>query len=87
MIYREPRKLIVQVEDSLMGQVLYYWTYYNKPAKLLILRANTEGLTAIKLCMDNAYTGSFVYILVERLHVRLYDADTKQPVQAQEIFM
>ena len=85
MIYREPRNLIVQVEDGLMGQVLYYWTYYNKPTKLLILRANTEGLTAIKLSMNNADAGSFVFILADRLHVRLYDADTKQPVQVQHL--
>ena len=33
MIYREPMRLIVQVDDSLLGQVLYYWTYYGKPCR------------------------------------------------------
>lgn len=87
MIYREPRNLIIQVEDSLLGQVLYYWNYYNKPCSLLVLSAKTDGLSAIKLVMNNPDAGSLVYVCVERLKVRLYDGDTRQPVHLQDLFL
>ena len=69
MIYREPMRLIVQVDDSLLGQVLYYWTYYGKP------------------CRSNADAASFVWILHERLRVRLYEEGTMKAVKAEEVFM
>lgn len=53
MIYREPLKLIVQIEDSLLGQLLYYWSYYGKPCRLLFRPAKAENLTAVCLDMNN----------------------------------
>lgn len=87
MLYREPLNLIVQIEDGLLAQLLYYWTYYGKPCRLLLRPARTEGLTAVCLRMDNADTGSLVWILCERLRVRLYEADTMRAVRAEEVFM
>lgn len=87
MIYREPKNLIIQVEDNLLGQVQYYWTYYGKPCELLEMGAKTMGLTAILIKMDNPDAGSFVYILCERLKVRMYEQRTKKPLTVQEVFM
>ena len=87
MIYREPMRLIVQVDDSLLGQVLYYWTYYGKPCRLLLRPARTENLTAVCLHMDNADAGSLVWTLCERLRVRLYEEGTMRAVRAEELFM
>lgn len=87
MIYREPKDLIIQVEDSLLGQVQYYWTYYGKPCKLVEVGANTEGLTAILVKMNNADAGSFVFILCDRLGVRIYEQGTKKPLTVQDLFM
>ncbi|WP_196065599.1 hypothetical protein [Bacteroides cellulosilyticus] len=78
MLYREPKDLIIQVEDDYLGQVQYYWTYYGKPCDITEIGANTAGLTAILLKMNNPDASSFVYILCERLNVRLYDQKTKQ---------
>lgn len=86
MIYKAPRKLIIQVEDSLLGQVLYYWTYYQKPCPLLLRGAKTEGLTGLTVNMNNPDAGSFVFILIERLQVKLYDADTKKAVTGKDLF-
>lgn len=86
MMYKEPRKLIIQVEDSLIGQVLYYWIYYQKPCQLLLRGAKTEGITGLTVNMNNPDAGSFVFILIERLNVRLYDAETKQPVTGNDLF-
>lgn len=87
MFYHRPMKLLIQVEDSLLGQVASYWEYYGKPCRLLLRPAKAENLTAIALDMDNPDAGSFVWALVERLHVRLYNADTRQAVKAEEVFM
>lgn len=87
MIYREPMRLIVQVDDSLLGQVLYYWTYYGKPCRLLLRPANAGNLTAVCLHMSNADAASFVWILHERLRVRLYEEGTMKAVKAEEVFM
>lgn len=87
MIYREPKDLIIQVEDSLLGQVQYYWTYYGKPCDLIEFAAKTEGLTAIIVKMNNPDAGSFVYMLCERLKARMYDRVTKKPLSVQDVFM
>ena len=85
MIYREPKDLIIQVEDSYLGQVQYYWTQYGKPCKLLQMGANTERLTAILVKMNNADAGSFVWILCERLKARMYDQKTKKPLTVEDL--
>lgn len=87
MIYREPKDLIIQVEDSLLAQVQSYWTYYGKPCKLIETAAKTENLTAILLRMNNSDAGSFVYMLCERLRARMYEQGTKRPLSVQEVFM
>lgn len=87
MIYREPLKLIVQIEDSLLVELLYYWSYYGKPCRLLFRPAKAENLTAVFLDMNNPDAGSLVWALCERLRVRLYDAETRRPVRAEEVFM
>lgn len=87
MIYREPKNLIVQVEDNLLGQVQYYWTYYGKPCEFLQISGKTQGLTAILLKMNNPDTGSFVFILCERLKARMYEQGTKKPLTVEEVFM
>lgn len=87
MIYREPRDLIIQVEDSVLAQVQYYWTYYGKPCRLVETAAKTENLTAILLRMNNPDAGSFVYILCEMLRARMYEQGTKRPLSVQDVFM
>lgn len=87
MIYREPKDLIIQVEDSALAQVQYYWTYYGKPCRIVETAANTENLTAILLRMNNPDAGSFVYILCERLKARMYEQGTKRPLSMEEVFM
>mgnify|MGYP001240349452 FL=1 len=87
MIYREPKDLIIQVEDSLLGQVQYYCTYYGKPCDLIEFAAKTEELTALLVKMNNPDSGSFVYMLCERLKARMYDRMTKKPLSVQDVFM
>ncbi len=87
MIYREPKALIIQVEDSYLRQVQYYWTYYVKPCELTEIGAKTMGLTAILVSMNNPDAGSFVYILCERLKARMYDQKTKKPLTVEDVFL
>lgn len=84
MFYREPIDLIVQIEDTLLGQLIYYWEYYNKPCPLIFQRAKTENLTGVRLRMNNPDAASFVLILVERLKVKLYNAD-KKPIDLNNL--
>ncbi|EJX03577.1 hypothetical protein EVA_08319 [gut metagenome] len=87
MIYRQPAKLIIQLEDANMGQLIYYWNYYNKPCSLVVQKAKTEGLNAIRLNMDNADAGSLVWALMERLGAYAYYEETKQPADMLDLFM
>lgn len=87
MIYREPKNLIIQVEDSYLGQVQYYWTYYGKPCELHEIGARTMGLTAILVKMNNPDAGSFVYMLCERLKARMYEQGTKRSLTVEDVFM
>lgn len=84
MFYREPIDLIVQIENGLLGQLIYYWEYYNKPCPLIFQRAKAENLTGVRVRMDNPDAASFVLILVERLKVKLYNKD-KQPVNLNDL--
>ena len=87
MIYREPKDLIMQVEDSYLGQVQYYWTHYGKPCKLVEMGANTERLTAILVSMNTPDAGSFVWILCERLNARMYEQGTKRQLTVEDVFL
>ena len=86
MIYREPKALIIQVEDSYLRQVQYYWTYYGKPCELTEIGAKTMGLTAILVSMNNPDAGSFVYILCERRNPHR-DYKTKKPLTVEDVFL
>lgn len=87
MIYREPKNLIIQIEDRHLGQIIPYWTYYKKPCSFYVRSANTEGMSAVVMRMDNADTASFVFILCERLKARMYDQETKKELTVQDVFM
>lgn len=87
MIYKEPKNLIIQVEDRYLGQIIPYWTYYNKPCTFQIRDSNTKGVSAVVTRMDNADAGSFVFILCERLKARMYEQETKKELTVQEMFM
>ena len=84
MFYREPIDLIVQIEDSLLGQLIYYWVYYNKPCPMIFQRAKADNLTGVCVRMDNPDAASFVLILVERLKVKLYNED-KKPINLSDL--
>ena len=87
MIYREPKNLIIQLDDRHLGQIIPYWTYYNKPCTFKVSPANTEGQSAILMRMENADAVSFVFILCERLKAQLYELETKKALTVEEVFM
>lgn len=87
MIYREPKDLLIRVEDSSLAQVMYYWTYYNKPCDLTLISAKTENLVAVFLKMNTPDSGSLVYMLCERLKARMYDQHTYKPLSVQDVFL
>lgn len=84
MFYREPVDVIVQIETSLLGQLIYYWTYYESSCDLTLQKAKTEGLSGVRIRIENPDAASFVYILVERLKVKLYNSD-KKPIDIKDI--
>ncbi|MDD3040917.1 hypothetical protein [Bacteroides sp.] len=84
MFYRDAVDIIIWIENSLLGQLVYYWLYYNSPCDLLQQKAKTQGLTGVRLRIDNPDTASFVFVLVERLQVKLYDKD-KKPIDMKDI--
>lgn len=84
MFYREPVDVIIQIEDSLLGQLDYYWLYYNKPCDLRLQKAKAEGLTGVRVRIENPDAASFVFVMVERLKVKLYDSD-KKPIDIKDV--
>ena len=84
MFYREPVDVIIQIENSLLGQLNYYWLYYESPCDLLQQKAKTPGLTGVRIRIENPDTASLVFVLVERLRVRLYDKN-KKPIDIKDI--
>ena len=50
---RPPKKYIVQIDNFRLAEFLFYWMYYDQPCSLLFQKPRTEGLTAVKLIVDN----------------------------------
>lgn len=84
MFYREPVDVIIQIETSMLGQLIYYWTYYESPCDLTLQKAKTEGLSGVRTRIENPDAASFIYILAERLRVKLYNSD-KKPIDIKDI--
>lgn len=84
MLYKEPVELVIQIETALLGQLVYYWEYYGKPCKVTLMKAKAEHLTGVRVCVDNPDAASFVFILTERLKVKLYNKQLK-PIHINEI--
>ena len=86
MFYRRKFRLIVQVEDSLLAQLIRYWLYYNKPCRLLLRPARADKLNALYIDLDSPEVATLVQVLVENLRVRLYDAADRRPLRAEDVF-
>lgn len=50
---RPPIKYIVQIDNMYLADLMFYWTYYDQPCTLVLLKPKTEGLSAVKLIVDS----------------------------------
>lgn len=69
---RPPVKYIVQIGDRYLSELIYYWLYYDKPCSLLIQAPRTEGVTAVKIIVDNDKAAEFLLRAKEKTGARLY---------------
>lgn len=72
---RPPVKYIVRIDNMYLADVMFYWTYYGQPCSLLFVPPNTEGLTAIKLVVDNDEAANFLLRLKEKTGCKFYIVD------------
>lgn len=72
---RPPVNYIVQISDSYLSELIYYWLYYDKPCSLLIQAPKTEGVTAVKLVVDSDRSAEFLLRVKDKTGARLYQAD------------
>lgn len=56
----QPQKLIIQIEDSLLAELVYWWIYYDKPCSLLLMKPRTDGLVAVKAVVEDGKTEDFI---------------------------
>lgn len=72
---RIPVKYIVQLDNFRVSEFLFYWIYYEQPCSLLLQKPKTEGLTAIRLVVDNDEAASFLHRAMEKTGCRLYQVE------------
>ena len=72
---RPPKKYIVQIDNFRLAEFLFYWMYYDQPCSLLFQKPRTEGLTAVKLIVDNDEPANFLLRAKEKTGCKLYTAD------------
>ena len=72
---RPPKKYIVQIDNFRLAEFLFYWMYYDQPCSLLFQKPRTEGLTAVKLIVDNDEAASFLLRAKEKTGCKLYTVD------------
>ncbi len=69
---RLPLNYIVQIDNFRMAEFLFYWIYYEQPCSLLFQKPTTEGLTAIKLTVNNDEAATFLLRAKEKTGCRVY---------------
>lgn len=72
---RPPKKYIVQIDNFRLAEFIFYWMYYDQPCSLLFQKPRTEGLTAVKLIVDNDEADSFLLRAKEKTGCKLYTVD------------
>ena len=72
---RPPKKYIVQIDNFRLTEFIFYWMYYDQPCSLLFQKPRTEGLTAVKLIVDNDEAASFLRRAKEKTGCKLYTVD------------
>ena len=72
---RPPKKYIVQTDNFRLAEFIFYWMYYDQPCSLLFQKPRTEGLTAVKLIVDNDEAASFLLRAKEKTGCKLYTVD------------
>ena len=69
----EKQEYIVQIQDSLIAEFLYYWIQYGKPCLLLMRRPKTDGLTAIQLTTETPETYQFLETAIQYTGCKLWE--------------
>lgn len=69
---RPPVNYIVQIGDRYLPELIYYWLYYDKPCSLLIQPPRTEGVTAVKVVIDNDRAAEFLLRVKEKTGCKLF---------------
>lgn len=72
---RPPKKYIVQIDNFRLAEFIFYWMYYDQPCSLLFQKPRTEGLTAVKLIVDNDEVANFLLRAKEKTGCKLYTVD------------
>lgn len=72
---RPPKKYIVQIDNFRLAEFIFYWMYYDQPCSLLFQKPRTEGLTAVKLMVDNDEAANFLLRAKEKTGCKLYTVD------------
>nr|DAD65746.1 MAG TPA: hypothetical protein [Siphoviridae sp. ctNiB4] len=72
---RPPKKYIVQIDNFRLAEFIFYRMYYDQPCSLLFQKPRTEGLTAVKLIVDNDEAASFLLRAKEKTGCKLYTVD------------
>lgn len=69
---KDPINYIISIDDSLIAEFFYWWTYYDKPCSCLVMKPKTEGLIAIKLVVDCNETADFLLKVKSKTGCKLY---------------
>ena len=72
---RPPKKYIVQIDNFRLAEFIFYWMYYEQLCSLLFQKPRSEGLTAVKLIVDNDEAASFLLRAIEITGCKLYTVD------------
>ena len=69
---RPPVKYIVQIDESRLSELIYYWNYHDKPCDLLFRKPKTAGLAAVVLTIDSDEAADFLLRVKQKTGAKLY---------------
>lgn len=71
----ERRYYIIQIQDSYLAELIFWWLQYDKPCNLLFQKPKSEGLNGVRAVVDTIDASDFLEKAKETIRFKLFEED------------
>ena len=66
-------KYIIQIDEKRLAELIFYWNYFDKPCRLLLMKPKTDGLAAVKVTVDTPEAADFLLHAKNKINFKLFN--------------